>query len=142
MTNLNGKNGDFEILIKLMMMATSDNDGEALTALRKANAKLAAINRNWEELLRGKVAISDFPEAPPMGGDLKTGGGVKYTDPFISTMFDDIFKDLGTALKGGGGFRDFITDVHRFWEEKGFLTEKQYAAVKKSWDNTQRRGRR
>src|SRR5262245_5565498 len=129
---------NFEIFIKLMMMATSDNDGEALTALRKANAKLAAINRNWEELLRGKVAISDFPDAPPMGGDLKTSRGVKYTDPFISTMFDDILQ----SLSPNNSFKDFVTDVNRFWEEKGFLTERQYTTIKKSWDNTQRRPRR
>src|SRR5262245_58815708 len=134
----NATDGSFEVFIKLMMMTQSPNDGEALTALRKANAKLAAINRNWEELLRGKVAQSDFPDAPPMGGDLKTGRGVQYTDPFISTMLDDILQ----SLSPGSSFRDFISDVNRFWEEKGFLTEKQYAAIKKSWDNTQRRGRR
>lgn len=122
------KASDFEIFIKLMMLAQSPNDGEALNALRKANAKLASINRNWEELLRGKVTTSDFPDIP-MGGDLKTsGGGVKHTDPFIDTMLDDLMREVK------GGFRDFIESINIWWEQKGFLTEKQYQAVKKSWD--------
>lgn len=125
------KASDFEIFIKLMMMATSTNDGEALTALRKANAKLAAINRNWEELLRGKVAAADFPDIP-MGGDLDRGRGVKHTDPFISTMLDELLQNTK------GGFADFVSDVNRFWEEKGFLTEKQYQAIRKSWEKRQR----
>lgn len=126
------KASDFEIFIKLMMMAQSSNDAEALTALRKANAKLASINRNWEELLRGKVAMSDFPNAPPMGGDLRTSGGVKHTDPFISTMLDDLMREVK------GGFRDFIESINEWWEQKGFLTEKQYNTIKKSWDQRRR----
>jgi hypothetical protein len=127
------KAGEFEIFIKLMMMAQSSNDAEALTALRKANAKLASINRNWEELLRGKVAMSDFPDAPPMGGDLRTSGsGVKHVGPEIDAMLDDLMQEVR------GGFRDFIESINTWWTEKGFLTDKQYAAVKKAWDNRRR----
>lgn len=126
------KASEFEVFIKLMMMAQSSNDAEALTALRKANAKLASINRNWEELLRGKVAISDFPDAPAMGGDLKTGGGQKYTDPHISAMLDDLMREVR------GGFRDFIESINEWWEQKGFLTEKQYNTIKKSWEQRRR----
>jgi hypothetical protein len=124
---------DFELFIKLMMLAQSPNDTEALSALRKANAKLASINRNWEELLRGKVAVSDFPDAPPMGGELRASRGVQHTDPFISTMLDDLMRDVK------GGFRDFIESINTWWEQKGFLTEKQYIAVRKAWDARNRR---
>ncbi len=126
----------FERLIKLMMMAQSPNDGEALIALRKANAILASSNRNWEELLRGKVAISDFPDAPSLGGDLKTSGGVKYTDPHISTMLDDLLREVQ------GGFRTFVESINEWWGQKGSLTEKQYNSVKKSWEARQGRPRR
>lgn len=128
----NTKASDFEIFIKLMMMAQSPNDGEALTALRKANAKLASINRNWEELLRGKVTTIEFPDVP-MGGDLKTsGGGTKHTDPLIDVMLEDLMREVK------GGFRDFISSINDWWEQKGFLTEKQYTSVKKAWDNRRR----
>jgi hypothetical protein len=125
--NTNAKASDFEIFIKLMMMTQSSSDQEALTALRKANAKLASINRNWEELLRGKVTTAEFPDIA-MGGNLNTGGGVKYTDQFITVMLDDLLLEVQ------GSFRTFVTDINRFWEEKGFLTEKQYNVIKKSWE--------
>lgn len=133
------KVSQFEIFIKLMMLTTSDNEAEANVARCKANAILAGMNRNWEELLRGKVAVSDFPDAPSMGGPLHTssGSGVKHTDPFITTMFDDLLN----SLSNNNSFKSFVEDVHRFWEEKGFLTEKQYQSIKKSWDNLQRRRR-
>lgn len=124
---------EFETFIKLMMLSTSSNDSEALTALRKANAKLDSMNRTWEELLRGKVTTLDFPDAPVIGGDLKlSSGGVKHTDPHISIMLDDLMQSVR------GSFRDYIESVNEWWEAKGFLTEKQYAAIKKSWEGRRR----
>lgn len=48
-------------LIKLMKMTTSSNDGEALTAVRLANALLTKINADWEKLLLGKVQVVEDP---------------------------------------------------------------------------------
>ena len=50
-----------ELLIKLLRMTTSDNDGEALTALRKANAFLTAAGWDWEKLILGKIRIIEDP---------------------------------------------------------------------------------
>src|SRR5882672_7473149 len=50
-----------ELLIKLLRMTTSDNDGEALTALRKANAFLNAAGWDWERLIHGKIRIIEDP---------------------------------------------------------------------------------
>lgn len=129
---MNAKASDFEIFIKLMMLSTSPNDGEALTALRKANAKLHSIGRNWEELLRGKVAVSDFPDAPSLGGDLRRG--IKHTDAAIQIILDDLMSEVR------GGFRDYIESVNEWWETRGYLTDKQYEVIKKAWE--QRTARR
>src|SRR5882672_5939435 len=60
-----------ELLIKLLRMTTSDNDGEALTALRKANAFLASAGWDWERLIHGKIRIIEDPfknlGTPPSG---------------------------------------------------------------------------
>jgi len=60
-----------ELLIKLLRMTTSDNDGEALTALRKANAFLNAAGWDWERLIHGKIRIIEDPfknlGTPPSG---------------------------------------------------------------------------
>jgi len=56
------------LLIKLINMSTSDNDGEALVALRKAN-KIVKEFGGWEPILRGKVTVIGDPfadlQAPP-----------------------------------------------------------------------------
>jgi len=56
------------LLIKLINMSTSDNDGEALVALRKAN-KIVKEFGGWEPILRGKVTVIGDPfadlTAPP-----------------------------------------------------------------------------
>ena len=39
--------------VKLMMLTTSANDHEALSALRKANAILADQSVSWEQLING-----------------------------------------------------------------------------------------
>jgi hypothetical protein len=43
---------DLERLVKLMSLTTSDFDGEALSALRKANEALAAAKLTWSDVLR------------------------------------------------------------------------------------------
>lgn len=59
------------LLIKLLKMTTSSNDGEALMAIRKANEQLKKFGGDWEALLRGKVTMITNPFAGnPSGPDL------------------------------------------------------------------------
>lgn len=50
-----------ELLIKILGMTTSDNDGQALVAIRKANALLDAAGWTWERLIQGKITIVEDP---------------------------------------------------------------------------------
>jgi hypothetical protein len=50
-----------ELLIKLMGMTTADNDGEALNALRKANALLRNAGWDWRKLIEGKITVVEDP---------------------------------------------------------------------------------
>lgn len=52
-----------ELLLKMLNMTTSDNDGVALVALRKANALLASAGWSWESLLRAKITVVADPFA-------------------------------------------------------------------------------
>lgn len=54
-------NEEFSLLTKLLNMTTSDNDGVALVAIRKANAQLGKLGWTWEKLLSGKVTIIEDP---------------------------------------------------------------------------------
>lgn len=63
-----------ERLVKLLMMTTSDKDGEALVAVRKANKLLRQLGVNWQELLALPL-IEDEPEPkPPPPSNDKHGG--------------------------------------------------------------------
>lgn len=45
---------DLELLVKMMNLTTSENDHEALVALRKANALIKKFSKTWETLIRGE----------------------------------------------------------------------------------------
>jgi hypothetical protein len=50
-----------ELLIKLLKMTTSPNDGEALIAVRKANDLLKSAAWDWEKLIHGKIKVIEDP---------------------------------------------------------------------------------
>lgn len=65
------ENADLSLLIKMLGMTDSDSDGQALVAIRKANAQVRKLGTTWEDLLRGKVTVIADPfnagdlRAPP-----------------------------------------------------------------------------
>jgi hypothetical protein len=69
-----------ELLIKLLRMTESDNDPEALTALRKVNAFMRTAGWDWERLVNAKIRII---EDPFKGLSTPTGytAGVRPTAP-------------------------------------------------------------
>ncbi len=50
-----------ELLLKLLKMTASNNDAEALVAIRKANALLASAAWDWDKLLSGKITVVGDP---------------------------------------------------------------------------------
>jgi len=74
-----------ELLLKLLKMTTSDNDGEALTALRKANALLRSAGWDWDKLIHAKIRIAADPFAglghPPSGSGRAGTMGVPTQRP-------------------------------------------------------------
>lgn len=52
-----------DTLIKVLLMTTSDNNSEALAAIRRANHLLKVANVDWEKLLKGKVTVVADPFA-------------------------------------------------------------------------------
>lgn len=52
-----------DLLLKMLRMTESDNDGQALVAIRKANALLQSAGWTWEKLLSGKITVVADPFA-------------------------------------------------------------------------------
>jgi len=111
--------------IKLMGMTGSIHDGEALNALRMANAILAETGMSWEEFIKGRVTVQMVqmgqPSPPPRSGKI-------YKD---AEEIDECFEIL---LEGrlSESFRGFVESVHSFWQERGYLTEAQYKAIRQA----------
>lgn len=52
-----------DLFIKIIRMTETDNDGQTLVAIRKANSMLKAEGWDWDRLLRGKVKVIADPFA-------------------------------------------------------------------------------
>lgn len=121
---------DFDVpkFLKLMMMTTSSFDEEALVAMRKANAMLAAKNMNWQEFL---AALSNDSF---QGQQVQTDPNKKakvYDPDLVEPMFEVLTKNRSRISRGG---KAFIDDVYSFWCETGFLTIKQFEAIKANYE--------
>jgi len=128
-----------EILFaKLMAMTTSSFDHEALTALRKANAMLVRDNLNWQEAIERKVVDLKSKAKPakptpttknkPDSKKPSSERGGHDNAEEINRMLDALLKKVSPK----SSFYEFVTDVHSWWEYRGYLTSAQYVAIKKS----------
>lgn len=52
-----------ELLLKMLNMTTSDNEGVTLVAIRKANELLTSAGWSWEKLLTAKITVVADPFA-------------------------------------------------------------------------------
>ena len=120
---------DVERLAKLMMMTTSNFDGEALVAMRKANSMLTASKRNWQDILLARPEPQRQQERPRTK-KTKT----KQEDP-RAPLINKMFAKLFETVAEGSTFREFVDSVHSHWVKKGVLSEKQYAAIHRAYQN-------
>ena len=118
---------DFKRLKKLMMMTTSSMDGESAAAMRKANDLLKKYKMTWEELLDCSVTVkhvSDIEEAPREMSE--------------EEMINEAFRIIDDGPTLTGSFAQFIESLRGQWEEKGWLSLNQRAALFKSAERARR----
>ena len=128
-------------LVKLMGMTQSQNDGEALNAVRLANAMLKVNGISWSSLLdpvtKSRPAPPPPPKRKPSG---PSGRGTseaaarydapksRFTDPDIGRMLSSLLRDTK------GDFRNLIESLNEQWKEKHYLTERQYEVVMNAYE--------
>jgi hypothetical protein len=117
---------DYKMFLKLLNLTTSQYDGEALNAIRMANAVLARTNQTWEDLLKGKVVMIQGAQEGTLS---KSPTNIRHSDPNEINGYFETLYDRGSRL---GTFKTWVDSVHEWWEEKGFLTDNQYNTLKKS----------
>jgi hypothetical protein len=130
---------------KLMMMTTSDNDPEALVAIRKANTILKNNKINWDEVCK-QVNFNILSVKNPYGfkdsyqsskPDYQSRPNTHYqSKPNTSsgrTTSPDILEPLQFAMdRCEGSFYDFLESLKFQFQNKGWLSEAQVAAIMKS----------
>jgi len=136
---------DVDKFIKVVGMTGSMGDGECLNAARKANAMLAEANLTWEDVVRGKwrnMPPDPRYTAPPWGGpdQFQTGGGYRprdtdaFGDPrrYDGPEVEEMITQLMNTVSAASSFRGFVESIAAFYERAGFVTEKQYQALRRS----------
>lgn len=132
---------DKERFLKLMMMTTSDADGEALNALRMANAMLKAEKKTWDDVLTQETVVNI---------NLRQRTPTHYTQQkeedwvaphlrdkvMIDTMFRAIYAQPRTDNEE---FWQFMDSVHHQWGQRERLTPGQYQAIRKCYNRVLRR---
>lgn len=121
------KVSDLDKLKKFMTLTLSENDPEALTAVRMANKLMAANRVTWEELITKQVKYElDFGEdaAEVHSQDENITEATRRVDE-INGYFE---KAL--AMVRPGDFRNFILKLQHEWTTQGWLPDKAIATVK------------
>lgn len=112
---------DFTRLRKLMGLTVSDNDHEALQALRSANAILKQNDITWDKFFsRTVTVVNDFDAAPD---DEPNSEGKRR-----AKMVDQAFEVLARKELRGDA-EDFIASLQEQWANNGYLSEKQQEAL-------------
>lgn len=121
---------DFNRLKKLMSMTTSDNDTEALGAIRAANKILAGEPTDWEKVLTMKVKVMEpVEEAPGITIEQFAERHVKpAADRLEVEILDEAFDDLRRS-ELRGNFADLIHSIEQQFRSGRQLSHRQKQVV-------------
>lgn len=126
------------------MLTQSDNDHEALAAIRKANQLLAVYNLNWEGYLgvakQMDIDEQESREPPHPASECPSS----YDDYSLQGMNNrertiKMFRVVKARLEEEGS--DAISFIHSLedgFAKYGSLTANQYYALKKFYDRVKR----
>ena len=123
-----------DLLTKLLNLTRSDNDNEALLAIRRANELLAKSETCWDKVI-GQLTSGSKPSSTSYKANstYKKAYSKHETDKGVPTVMDmlDVCLDYVTATKG----REFIISLYDYYTKHRRLTEKQREALRKFYDN-------
>ncbi len=122
-------------------MTTSDNDGEALNALRMANKMLAAEKLTWDEVLAAtgsqvniNIGYKRGPYAEPYKAE------ADWVAPHLrdAVIIDLMFRTIYAQPRNNDEFFQFVDSVHNRWQKHGNVTQGQYQALQRSYQRVRK----
>jgi Protein of unknown function (DUF2786) len=131
-------------LIALLNLTTSDNDHEALNAIRIANALIKKNNLRWENLIGITAPVAPGPKPKTYSWSSTSsaaGSSTKWPGDKAPATFDRDFVDM--AYKNvafcswfaarGSSTAIFMASLKRHFLITGSLTTKQYEIFASIW---------
>lgn len=119
-------------LVKLLNLSTSDNDAEALSALRHANLLIKREGFSWDEIVHPKKP--KIPHKVRHNGDSGQTSNTGLRPETEYPPIDEMIEECLDEIENESG-REFLESLYSFYEARGYLTQKQSAALKKFYDN-------
>lgn len=130
---------EFNKLSKMMGLTMSDQDGEALNAIRLANKVLKDNKLTWDDVFKRLITV-DVEEVESEPETVQPSAQAQSNE--INRAFDTV---MGTADMTSD-FGSFIQSLHDQWTGKGWLSVAQrealFNAVKRAKNREGARGRR
>lgn len=131
---------DYKKFAAIMQRTLSDADGEALVAIRMANAMLAKANMNWQELISNDFEI---PE-DKLIAEIKPANGSAFPPLFEQARQSDLEQIFATIMAEEENLTknniEFTQSVLNYYNRKGRVTIKQYGVLVKLYQQTQTAG--
>tara|TARA_R110000787_G_scaffold89337_8_gene189226 strand:- start:603 stop:1076 length:474 start_codon:yes stop_codon:yes gene_type:complete len=128
-------------LVKFLGMSQSDFDGEALSAVRKANELIKKLNVTWDDVMAvNKPASShesfwdnraNYEYSPQEKAYSTTGWNDDDTD------YDELFDYIYEHNKPSGKWEEIIGSIKSQWFSNERLSEKQGNLIKKFYKTAQ-----
>lgn len=111
---------EYERVVKCLMLSTSDNDHEALSAVRAANAILSKEKACWIDVFQ---QICNSPTTDKT--DAKSTSARTETVEDWGDIIDGILRRVPNK------YHPFLQSVQDYWWTHGRLSTKQEAAVRR-----------
>jgi hypothetical protein len=107
---------EFTLLKKFLMLAANNkNDAEAIASFKQATAVLHRNGFTWEMAMNRVVTVV-----------AEVQSAVSDDDAVTEALFDQAIR------RSSGSFRDTIENVYAQWQEKSWLSPRQWAMVRKA----------
>ena len=117
---------DTTLLVKCLALTQSNNDSEALAAVRKANLIRDKLGVTWDQLFD-----DDAPTANDYSSYNEYAYGSQATYNNQPEDFDDCFESIYSHNPPTGKWEEIIGSIRSQWEMHGSLSDKQAALIRK-----------
>lgn len=133
---------DLEMLVKLLNLSTSSEDGEALSAIRHANKLIKKHNIPWEKIIHPPFEATSQASSPtPTPRSPRKKRSASKLEPDLDRMFHFLLNESQLCASNATHLK-FIQSLFKFHKreklskKQAFFIEKYYYQYRKKESNS------